>query len=188
MIQRCARCGNWVRPEVEVRSFHPIWGDIVQHRRCKDIFKGTATHYLHNPDPEVVGEAFTSKDEHGNYSIFNVVAIKRDLCVRPKREVILANMSLEVSKRIVEQNEVDEEDAYQIMQARRAEGTLFDPIILVERPDGQNFAIDGSHRIAIAYFTGREVIPAWVVKKAETDPYREDNWDPKLSEFFAVQR
>ena len=188
MIKRCARCGNWVRQEVEARSFHPVWGDIVQHQRCKEVFRGTNVHYLHAPEPDFAGEVFTTQNDDGTHSLFRVEAIIRELCIGQNRPIINATIPLHVSAEVIRKNEVNEDDAMAIAEARMAEGTLFDPIIVLQRPDGGNFPIDGSHRIAVAHYCGREDIAAWVVHLHETDPYRIDGWHPDLSAAFAVQR
>ena len=188
MIERCIRCGNWIRPAHLRRSFHPVLGDIAQHVRCADRYKGTDVHYLHKPDRAAPSEAFTAKDENGAYSVYDVMGIWEDLCIKARRPWLTATIPLAVSESIMRSNEVDPADARAIWEARKAEGTHDMPIILIERPDGQNFPIDGSHRIAYAYLTGREEINAWVVQKHETDDcYRIDNWNPALSQIFDVQ-
>lgn len=187
MIYRCIRCGNWVRRESGVQLFGLNRGETWQHRRCHDRYKGTDVHFVHNPDPAAAGEAFTADDGAGNFTIYDVASILEHLCIEPRRPYIVAQLPLEVSKSIMEKNEVNPDDAMAIAEARRAEGSLDMPVILVQNDDLTNFPIDGSHRIAYAYLIGQTTINAWVLGKSETDGYRIDNWNPALSDFFAIR-
>lgn len=186
MIRRCIRCGNWIRAERLKTGYHMRWGEIAQHERCARMFRGTDVHWIDNPHPLAASESFTYNNGDGTFSLYVIAPILENLCIQQRRPWVDATIPLHVSKAIMEKNEVAEDDARAVYKAREAEGTHDMPIILVELPDGRNFPIDGSHRIAYAYLTRRESIAAWVVEKAETDPYRIDKWDPSIGERCVV--
>lgn len=186
MIERCFYCGNWVRQTARCAGFLVEHGEIVYHQQCRKLAGALGLRYTTHPGhPCVATEHFTSTDEHGKTSVFDVYRL-REICKATGREIVPLEIPPHVAEAIREKNEVSNSDAQAVCYARYAEGTLHDPLMIVVRPDGHNFLIDGSHRLVGAYLEGVHKLPGWVLSWEETDNYRIDGWDPAIDDAIKV--